>query len=734
MRFTLYLTIALILCSNIVLTQLNYIYYPNVLALNNGDTLTLPWAGGLNTPEFSEIDFDGDGKKDLFVFDKSQETVKTFINEGSVGQVAYVYDPTYEKYFLDLRIENFGLLRDFDCDGYEDLFAGISGNIRVYKNMFTEENEHIFDVYLPLLKSQYPSIYTNLYNNNTDVPGIVDFDGDGDLDILSFDSNKNQPTLHNNLSVENYGMCDTLVFEAKTRCWGHFLEDANNNDIYLDQDCGELKVSELDESEDDSGLHEGSTMTPVDLDFDGDKDLLLGDISFQNLVALYSDETQGEAIITSYDLDYPSYNTSVQQLFPVAFYLDVDNDNVKDIITASNSSSNYHNTNSAWFYKNNGITDSVVLNLQTTAFLQEEMIDVGERAVPAFFDYNVDGLMDLVIGTDGYDNGNSVVSKLLLLENIGTAQQPAFEIVNTNFANVASQSFTGVYPTFGDLDNDNDDDMIIGTSNGRIHFFENIAASGEEAVFDTPVFEYMSIDVGDGAVPQLFDVNDDDVLDLLIGDRNGNINYYQNTGTSSSAMFDNTPTDETFGNVDTKPGTCCSGNSTPYMVNSENGKILYVGSDQGFIWSYGNIEDNLGSDGVFTVTDSIQLRGKNAVIVGSLFNEGNDALIIGDGLGGVTIFQKDDLTNNGTSIFENPLDLKIYPNPFNYTINIAGQLEYKALLQVTDVYGKRLQEQDLMPGIVNLELNTSSLASGIYYIEIKASNNKRIFDKMIKLK
>ena len=50
--------------------QGQYVPASNVLVKEFGTPLANPWAGGFNAPIFSEIDMNGDGIKDLFVFDK----------------------------------------------------------------------------------------------------------------------------------------------------------------------------------------------------------------------------------------------------------------------------------------------------------------------------------------------------------------------------------------------------------------------------------------------------------------------------------------------------------------------------------------------------------------------------------------------------------------------------------------------------------------------------------------
>jgi hypothetical protein len=60
------------------------------------DTLLNPFAGGLNTPQFSNIDWNGDGKQDLFVFDKEANRQVTYILQN--GKM--IHAPQYEAAFI----------------------------------------------------------------------------------------------------------------------------------------------------------------------------------------------------------------------------------------------------------------------------------------------------------------------------------------------------------------------------------------------------------------------------------------------------------------------------------------------------------------------------------------------------------------------------------------------------------------------------------------------------------
>jgi hypothetical protein len=160
------------------------------------------------------------------------------------------------------------------------------------------------------------------------------------------------------------------------------------------------------------------------------------------------------------------------------------------------------------------------------------MIEVGSRSRPTFVDYNGDGKMDIVVGNLGLLDlsvSGRYLSSLWLYENVGTVTTPAFQLVDSNYANLSSLNLdvfsnTQAYaldPTFGDLDGDGDEDMVVGDFNGELHYFENSAGAGNVMALTLNQTQYMGIDVQKYASPQLVDLNRDALLDLVIGKRDG---------------------------------------------------------------------------------------------------------------------------------------------------------------------------------------------------------------------
>src|SRR5688572_23446196 len=64
----------------------------SIRLIEGADTLNNAWAGGLNSPLISEIDVNFDGIKDLFMYDRSNDRISVFRNDGSTTGNPYRYD------------------------------------------------------------------------------------------------------------------------------------------------------------------------------------------------------------------------------------------------------------------------------------------------------------------------------------------------------------------------------------------------------------------------------------------------------------------------------------------------------------------------------------------------------------------------------------------------------------------------------------------------------------------
>jgi hypothetical protein len=719
--------------------------------------IDFPWAGGMNTCQFGKVDLDMDGIKDLVVFDRTGDRILPFRVIPSGNSFDYQYAPQFAANFPG--ISHWVIFADYDLDGQEDIFTYSPGyaGLKVYRNTSTTALEFRLEVF-PFLESFQGGGYVNILVTYADYPAITDLDGDGDLDILTFWGLGSFVEKHVNMSMEKYGHADSLDFIKTEFCWGYFAESEESNQITLDTclRCDKenyLELSEFPTNDQrlttDDYRHTGSTFCILDLNGDNLPDLLLGDVDFPNLVALYNGGNADTARMTSYDWQYPPGDKAVDLFsMPGAFYDDFDFDGVKDLLVSPFDPNpfNPENFTSNWFYHNDLANDQPSFSLHTRSFLQDRMLDFGAGAYPVFFDVDNDGLKDLVIGNYGYYDssyydGSLILhsvhtGKLAILLNTGTSALPAFTFTERDFAGISALNLIGVMPAFGDLDGDGDADMLLGSENGQVIYFENIAVSGEPAVFSLSQSNYQGIDVGSFSTPQLFDLDRDNLPDLIIGEKAGNLNYYRNTGSLQNPVF--TLATDSLGKINvTDYNVSLDGYSVPHFYrDADDITHLLVGSEQGEVFYYTGIDGNL--TGEFILSDALDdLLGlqevktdmgyRSAPALSDLDNDGIPELIAGNFSGGLEYFGLHDGTpvnniQNGDP--EEKVEILVYPNPSKdqFKVIIPG-LTNKDFVTL-NLYN--FQGQSVMSYSGNyrdpLSINTEFLPAGIYFLNINQNN------------
>ena len=278
-----------------------------------------------------------------------------------------------------------------------------------------------------------------------------------------------------------------------------------------------------------------------------------------------------------------------------------------------------------------------------------------------------------------------------------------------------------IIPTFGDLDGDGDQDMIVGDSNGNIHLLNNIYFNSTSN-FYIDAIEYFDIDVGSFASPFLIDLDRDGDLDLIIGSRQGQIFHYNNEGSPSEANF--VLANEQFGNINLTDSVYGTAFTTPTIIDRENGYELFVGTEKGAIFHYTNIDDNL--DGSFEeISDNIILYSKGIRSAPALYDLNNDGwndMLLGIYTGGVHLLWG---SNTNISIPETASNqIKIYPNPSKGII----QLDHTESLTNIEVYN--IEGKLSFKGPAKKTINLSHLESGFYFVKIRTKTNESLHAKI----
>lgn len=718
-----------------LLGQFELIRNLDLEVLRDGQPLKNAWTGGLNAPQFSMLDADIDGDDDLFVFDRDGNRLLVFENDDNTpGTISYKYDPVLEIPFPEMN--NYVLLRDFNCDGKKDIFTNSQSSMKVYKNVSTVEDGLQFELYISQIQAEYdlgggPQTLP-MYCLSSDIPTIADFDNDGDLDIGTFTEGATTMYFYTGRGADE-GNCDTLMFDCTNRCYGMFNEATEDNLVYFGEEhtCG-FNIVDPRSLGDRTGVHAGGSMLSIDMDANGVLDLILGDVSYNSLLLLMmEDAMDGQDSTTTV---YPTFPADINdtpgidiQKFPAAYYEDLDHDGINDLVAAPNSRFEIDDDAAIRLYRNNGANNLPDFELLETKFLQDQMIDVGRGAYPVAVDVDGDGVKDLVVANKEYYQSLSVQpSQLAVYLNTGTDEDPQLTEWDLNWLNIPQYQLESIYPAFGDLDGDGDMDMILGEELGQLHYFINTAGPGNQMVLEleTPAIPDDNgdpIDFGQFTTPQLIDLTGDGLLDLAVGEKNGIVNLLENVGTATDPSFlqFQGAFGDTLGNVLASNTLGINGYSVPHFFRDTNNVLhLLLGNETGTLQHYTNIEGNLAGefDYVSEAFEGIQMGERSAPLMIDMNNDGALDLFYGIYSGGLIYFQGD-VDDSVTELAGLTPEFDLYPNPSNGIVNLVFNQNWPgAQLRVLNIQGQLVMQQRLT-GRVNLEIDVSGLPAGMYVVQ-----------------
>lgn len=715
-----------------------------------GRMLLNPWAGGLNATQYSTMRLNNDTRDDLVVFDRTTDKVSTFVSVDAPngGGIRWQYAPEYEPAFP--AVYNWMLLVDYDGDGRRDLFTHGSGSMRVFRNE-SEPGRVAFRLVADPLITEGFSSKLPLYAAGTDIPAILDFDDDGDVDVLVFDPTGDQVAYNQNLSVERTGRKDGLDFKRTSSvCWGHFRKNFCN-DFTFGLDCGgepamtipgpqvdgamPVGPSPMTNSSRARPLHSGNTLTVMDTDGDGNKDLLFGFVTCPNLARIRSaGPNSNKANFTAFDSLFPARNPILFPEFPAVFWEDVDGDGNKDLLASPNVDFNedqaFDFRASGWFYRNAGTNQKPDFQLVQKDFLQHDMLDLGENAAPALADLDGDGDLDMLVGYAGVSTASGYRAGLWQFENKGTTQNPAFVLITTDYLGLtASLPLTNVRPAFVDVDTNGSQDLVLTANGVELRVLLN-AAPGRTAVrysLATAIRWPTPDGMAPGDLPTVTDVDHDGKPDVLIGKTDGTIQYLRNAGTIAAPVFQLQIQNVGGFGYDRLVG---ARSLVVADLNGDQKNELVIAANGGQVLVYA-FPSQL--DKALILLDSLPgvgIVGRGLVAaMADLDGDQLPDLMLGSVAGGLRYLKNTSQKVVITGVTEEPTGPWAFPNPTDRYVTIHAP--YTGRVELLSLSGQLVLPGQSVRADTETTVDLGSLPSGTYLLRLSASPHPAQVQKVV---
>ncbi len=657
----------------------------------NGNNSINPFNGGIEIPRYQFVDIDGDNDVDLFIFDRDT-TLNFYKNEGTPAVPVY---KLFSVRYQNLNVRNWFKFADLDGDSDIDLFCGgDSQRVRYYKNTGTLANP-TFSLQLYGVKTD---IGDYMGSESASIPTIVDIDGDGDQDFLT-GSSTGEVTYY-----QNIGSAQNFSYKFITARFANILIVGGADDP----------------------KHGASSIMFGDIDGDNDKDLFWGDLFGLSIYYIKNTGTAQNFQWTTIDTNSPPPNYYFSGGFNMPGIYDIDNDGRNDffigVLIGSKSINNFVH------YKNMGPLNNPSFSKITDNFVLSA--DLGSYSYPAFGDIDNDGDKDLFMGCD---------RSVGFYRNTGTSIAPAYTLVDDSLPlNISNFNFA---PAIGDLDGDGKKDMVVGYySLARLKFFKNTGTVANP-VFTLTASQMDTMNLSQASAPCLADIDNDGDLDLLAGNSSGRVTYYRNNGSAASFNFQFITNNYASVNV--------GNDASPTLgdLDGDNDLDMLVGNRLGQIAFFRNTGSVSSPSFTFVTSNYAGINAfQNSVpVIVDLNSDTDPDLILGNIKGGLYYYENWDVFGIQQIGSEIPQEFSLYqnyPNPFNPATTIkfnipllrgvSGSAGRGVSLIIYDITGKvisTLVNQPLNAGTYVVDYDASNLPSGVYFYKLVSgefSESKRM--------
>ncbi|MFM7467829.1 MAG: FG-GAP repeat domain-containing protein, partial [Crocinitomicaceae bacterium] len=382
--------------------------------------------------------------------------------------------------------------------------------------------------------------------NNTQFSDL-DFDYDGDLDLLIFDRSSDQIRLFENLGntyVPYFNASTLFPSDIRYRLFSIDYNQDGKNDLFT-YGIGGIKV------------YKNTGNSSTGLQWSVAKNLLYSD-NWGTMLNLYVSSADIPAIVdvdNDGDIDVLTYHIGGE-------YLQY-HKNLSQELYGHSDSLQFELRNECWGgFREDVNSNSVFLNDQTPPcqggnvpnpeFKPNDQLKAHAGSTVLAFDYDGSGVKDLLLGDVAHPN-------LILLTNGGATVNSNSLIINqdSNFPSNSIQANIQLFPAsfWLDVDFDGNKDLLVAPNAKNVSeneksvlMYKNTGTnSANNFVFQTKAFlQEDMIEHGTGSIPVFCDIDNDGLIDMFVANfyaykptllKESRIAYYKNTGTNTQPFF-----------------------------------------------------------------------------------------------------------------------------------------------------------------------------------------------------